>query len=31
LQSGDIVAGSPRVFKALAPIVKKNFAQASTD
>lgn len=31
LQSGDIVAGSPRVFKALAPIVKKNFAQASPD
>ncbi len=28
LQSGDIVAGSPKVFKTLAPIVKKSFAEA---
>ncbi|MFP6805684.1 MAG: inositol monophosphatase family protein [Pseudomonadales bacterium] len=26
MQSGGIVAGTPKIFKALAPIVKKNFA-----
>jgi myo-inositol-1(or 4)-monophosphatase len=30
LQSGNIVAGSPKVFRVLAPIVKKNFAASQS-
>jgi myo-inositol-1(or 4)-monophosphatase len=28
MQSGNIVAGTPRVFRALAPVVKRYFATA---